>query len=132
MKCLLCGKKIEGMVCSNLNNETYHPECFDKTDSGKKMIAELTEYKFKNKYMPLIKPEPKPDDNEQDFYHTIIRSPQWEAWENEYKRRVIKNCEDDLWNTDKQLKVFDIDESRDLGLISQEHFQEFIKFIKTI
>ena len=82
--------------------------------------------------MPLIKPEPKPDDNEQDFYHTIIRSPQWEAWEKEYKRRVIKNCEGSLWNTDRQLKVFDIDESRDLGLISQEHWQEFIKFIKTI
>ena len=130
MKCLLCGKKIEGMVCSNLNNETYHPECFDKTDSGKKMIAELTEYKFNNKYMSLIKPEPKPDDNEQDFYHTIIRSPQWEAWEKENDFNMLTNQYHSI--DDYKYKVFDTAESRDLGLISQEHFQEFIKFIKTI
>ena len=71
--------------------------------------------------MPLIKPEPKPDDNEQDFYHTIIRSPQWEAWEKENDRRMTAGE-----------YSFDTAESRDLGLISQEHFQEFIKFIKTI
>jgi len=80
--------------------------------------------------MPLIKPEPKPDDNEQDFYHTIIRSPQWEAWEKENDFNMLTNQYHSI--DDYKHKVFDTAESRDLGLISQEHWQEFIKFIKTI
>ena len=42
--CLYCHKEIKGTVCSNLNNETYHPACFDKTSRGKKMNKEFKKY----------------------------------------------------------------------------------------
>ena len=47
MKCLLCNKEIEGMVCSNTNNESYHPKCFDKTDRGKKVMREFKKWRKK-------------------------------------------------------------------------------------
>jgi uncharacterized protein YgfB (UPF0149 family) len=43
--CLYCHKEIKGMVCSNLNNETWHPKCFDKTPEGKKMNREFNKFK---------------------------------------------------------------------------------------
>ena len=96
------------------------------------MLVQFQPRPYNNKYMPLIKPEPKPDDNEQDFYHTIVRSPQWEAWEEEVSRRMIYNYDNDLYGKETALKVFDIPECVECDIISQEHFQEFIKFIKTI
>lgn len=61
------------------------------------------------------------DGEHQSFWATIIRSPQWEVWEKENSRRMhlkpIGNC-------------FDVDECRECGWMSDQHFQEFIKFIK--
>lgn len=60
------------------------------------------------------------------FYMTVITSPQWRAWEKEVARRMKEHAE-------KGSKLFtgvwDVDESRELDLLSQGHFQDFIKFI---
>ena len=57
------------------------------------------------------------------FYYTITHSPQWKLWEKEQNRRMIKRR--------KTYKgCYDIPEVLGCGRISQEHFQDFIKFCK--
>lgn len=57
------------------------------------------------------------------FWKTIVESPQWKLWEKENSKRMnakpIGNC-------------FDLDECRELGVMGEKHFQEFIKFVKTL
>lgn len=55
------------------------------------------------------------------FWETVITSPQWIKWEKEVSKRMNKKTHDGVW---------DVDESRETNVISQEHFQDFIKFIK--
>ena len=47
------------------------------------------------------------------FHKTIIESPQWKKW---YKYQTGKN------------QTYDVDECRELGVMSAEHFQDFMKF----
>lgn len=56
------------------------------------------------------------DDESQDFsfYRTVIDSPQWKEWE-EY----VTESQD-----------FDISECMECGIISPEHFQAFLGFVK--
>ena len=53
------------------------------------------------------------------FWKTVVTSPEWQAWEKENSRRMheepIGNC-------------FDVDECRECGWMSVEHFKEFIAF----
>jgi len=65
-------------------------------------------------------------DKHQTFYGAIMNSPQWQAWQNEHMRRRM------LLGTSEQLPVFDIDECEGIGAISDEHLQEFFKFIKDL
>ena len=57
------------------------------------------------------------------FHRTITMSPEWALWEKENSRRMnlepIGNC-------------FDVDECRECGIMSPEHFKEFLEFVKTI
>lgn len=48
------------------------------------------------------------------FWSTVITSPQWKAWKEYAKPKML----------------YDFDENEELGIISNEHFQDFIKFIK--
>jgi len=58
------------------------------------------------------------------FYYTVITSPQWKAWQKEQNRRMQTRR--------KNFKgVYDMPEVMECGLISQEHFQEFLKFVVT-
>jgi hypothetical protein len=47
------------------------------------------------------------------FWRTVILSPEWKAW-----KKHNKNMN------------WDFDECEELGIMSQEHWEEFIKFIK--
>lgn len=49
------------------------------------------------------------------FWATVIESPQWMKWK---------------MHNDKIGQQWDFMENEELGVISPEHFQEFIKFIK--
>lgn len=49
------------------------------------------------------------------FWKTVVESPQWELWCKENYRRP----------------QYDVDECGGLGWISQEHFQDFIRFIES-
>lgn len=49
------------------------------------------------------------------FYKTVVESPQWQAW--------IEHAE---------AQGFSTVESVELGLLSREHFQAFISFVKTL
>jgi len=69
-------------------------------------------------------------DKHQTFYGAVTSSPQWSKWYEEQMKRFSelvfnkKTCRYDGKPT------FDIDESEAVGAISQEHLQEFFKFIK--
>ena len=65
--------------------------------------------------------QPCSDGGHPTFWNTVKSSPQWGAWYQEQMRR---------FRTKTTKGVFDIDESQECGIISPEHFQEFIKFIK--
>ena len=54
------------------------------------------------------------------FWKTIVESPQWKAWEREVGRRLSKNVVDQ--------PVFDVDECREVGWFSSEHFAAFLDF----
>lgn len=65
-------------------------------------------------------------DGHPSFWKTIIESKYWKLWEKENSRRLKKLC-----NGGKE-KCYDVDECRELGAFGKEHFEEFIKFIKTL
>lgn len=55
-------------------------------------------------------------DTYNSFWKTVISSPQWQAW-------AKKNRKAMRWDTD---------ECEECGWISEEHFQEFISFLKKL
>jgi len=87
----------------------------------------------------------------ESFYNTITNSSEWEAWCQEQRRRfksvekvfdnkkvefsfihkVFQYLEENCMNKDtkENLKVFDVDESQECDLLSQRHWESFIKFL---
>lgn len=63
-------------------------------------------------------------DKFQSFWETVTKSPQWKAWELEVYRRFREFSRDGEFLE----QVYDVDECRECGWISDEHFQEFMKF----
>jgi hypothetical protein len=63
----------------------------------------------------------------ESFWQTVIRSPQWQAWKEEVRRRLDKHVE---MKSEVFSGVWDVEESQECNLISKEHFADFIKFIK--
>lgn len=61
------------------------------------------------------------------FYKTITSSPQWKAWEEEQKQRLHNHV---VNNSKKYTGCYDMPEVMECGIISQEHFQDFLKFVK--
>lgn len=64
-----------------------------------------------------------------NFYKTVTQSPQWKAWQeeqNERLRRVVRT------GAKVATGCYDMSEVMECGWISQEHFQEFLKFCKGI
>ena len=57
------------------------------------------------------------------FYRTVIESPQWKLWEQEQAKRLR------FINAGGPIRgIYDMPEVVECGWISQEHFQEFLKF----
>ena len=61
------------------------------------------------------------------FYWTITHSPQWKAWQQEQVKRLKNHIRN---NSRKFTGCYDMPEVMECGLISQEHFQDFLKFVK--
>lgn len=66
-------------------------------------------------------------DGHSSFHKTVIESPQWKLWQEEQEKLMVKHYK-------KKSKIYaglyDIAECMERGLISQEHFQKFLRFIK--
>jgi len=63
---------------------------------------------------------------DESWYSTIVNSKEWGKWEKEQRKR-FRNGEKFGYEG-----CFDIDESRECGLMSENHWQSFISFIKTL
>lgn len=62
------------------------------------------------------------------IYKTFFESKEWQAWELEVSIRFHKQYKKKV----KQYKgVWDVDESRELGIMSRGHFDDFIAFVRT-
>lgn len=68
------------------------------------------------------------------FWKTVIESPQWQAWETQIHKNFHEACQKDKWPSSRvqrdHLPIFDVDECRECGFISQHHFQMFLKFCR--
>lgn len=64
-------------------------------------------------------------DTYSSFWKTVVESPQWRDWETEVSKRFARVNEPEPWNG-----VFDVDECRECGWISQPHFQAFLEFVR--
>ena len=62
---------------------------------------------------------PCSDGSHNSFWKTVVISPEWQAWEKESSRRM---------HQEPIGKCFDVDECREVGWMSVEHFKEFIAF----
>lgn len=71
---------------------------------------------------------PCSDGQHSSFWKTVVTSPQWRDWENEVARRSIEHSKN---NDEVYTGCWDVDECRECGWISQEHFQDFMKFTLT-
>ena len=60
------------------------------------------------------------------FFWTVIRSPQWEAWEKEVARRLAAHNKK---HSQRYTGAWDIAECKETGRISYAHFQDFLKFV---
>ena len=61
------------------------------------------------------------------FWKTVITSPQWGLWEEEVSRRLKQH---NVNESKVYTGVWDVDECRECGWISPEHFQDFLVFLK--
>lgn len=61
------------------------------------------------------------------FWKTVLESRQWQLWSIEQNRRMHLLADREL---PKELMVYDMPEVECGGIISQRHFQDFMKFIK--
>ena len=59
-------------------------------------------------------------DGHSSFWRTITNSKEWLAWEKENSKRM---------NAKPMGNCFDVDECREVGIMSKEHWAEFIKFV---
>ena len=59
------------------------------------------------------------------FWKTVVTSPQWKAWCKEVSRRMHEHT---VKGHEKYTGCWDVDECACCGWISQEHFQDFMKF----
>jgi hypothetical protein len=62
------------------------------------------------------------------FWKTVLESPQWNRWQKEQARRLSLMVKDKLPKTET---VYDMPEVEECGWISQKHFQDFLKFIRS-
>ena len=65
------------------------------------------------------------DGKHSSFWKTVVESPQWTLWMKEQQKRFRLLREDKL---PKKQGAYDIDEVTECGWISQEHFQDFLRF----
>lgn len=68
-------------------------------------------------------------DKHPTFYGTVTSSPQWKAWYDEQMRRFGESRLNEKTRMVEGEPMFDIDETIGIGAISQEHFQEFLRFV---
>ena len=63
------------------------------------------------------------------FWKVVVESHEWKLWEKEVSRRENEHRkkQSKIWSG-----VWDVDECRGSGYISQKHFQDFLKFCKSL
>ena len=61
------------------------------------------------------------------FWKTVIESPQWKLWQKEQRKRF-----GEFTKGNRNVKAYDMLEVEECGFISQDHFQNFLKFIRGI
>lgn len=65
------------------------------------------------------------------FYNTIVTSKQWRAWEiHQRDKRSRQLQEIKKGDREKFEGVFDVDEAREANMLSQKHWEAFLRFIK--
>ena len=64
-------------------------------------------------------------DGHNSFWKTVIESPQWQTWHDELEKRMKRGK---IVKGKFSENVYDLCEVEELGIISPEHFQEFLKF----
>lgn len=64
-------------------------------------------------------------DGHASFHKTITESREWCLWEKEQIQRMKK------WKTGES-GVYDFDESRECGNLSENHWNDFVKFIRSL
>ena len=66
------------------------------------------------------------EDGHPSFWKTVLESPQWKKWQSEQLERGKKGkIKDGKWSGKN---IYDMPEVEELGIISQKHFQDFMKF----
>jgi len=65
-------------------------------------------------------------DGHSSFWKTVIESPQWQLWRKEQDIRMGMLGKGEL---PEGVMCYDMAEVEEGGIISQKHFQDFIKFI---
>ena len=104
-------------ICENNN-------CFcgaDKKPENSYMLHMTGKDQTYSEYLGIEK------EHNDSFHQTVIRSPEWQAWKDEVRKRLGKHVEN---NSKIFIGVWDTSESEECDLISKEHFADFIKFIK--
>lgn len=105
------------------------------TGAGEKGIQSAFEkikkesYKEGKKDRESIYAIPCSDGNHNSFWKSVVESPEWKEWEKEVARRfsIGRHNEKGNWTGPP---VFDVDECREVGWISNKHFAEFLNFCR--
>jgi hypothetical protein len=70
--------------------------------------------------------------HKESFWHTVVTSPQWKAWEKEVSQRL--HIQNKILDEEKPgvlpdyCGIWDVAECTECGYISQRHFQDFIRW----
>lgn len=94
---------------------------FDEQVRLHKIITEL-----KENQRPLYE-IPCSDGNHNSFWKTVVESSEWKLWEKEVHHRFHEHT---IANSKVYTGCFDVDECRECGFISPEHFISFMEWIK--
>ena len=146
----LGGAEVEiGGVCHRPNNPCYHIERNPTTDIliEKKCNHQFwrdrnppnclncgkTEAELDAEHISSLKQAAYEDGkaaveaDSESFCQTIVSSPEWAAWEKEVARRMAEHSKKE---SEFYTGCWDVDESRELGLISKGHWAAFVDFIR--
>lgn len=98
-----------------------------------KKILNVSEWEMIGKergYWSYFEEKVLSDYYQSSMWRTMIMSNEWKDWYKEIKERIKRGKFDKKGMFTE--KVFDVDECQELGIMSPEHWKEFLKFILRI